>query len=71
MVTPLHFAHLDLLVPSNSLGGLQKFSLGSRCESDLLALPTLSMMLVLDSNCIQLPIIHTHPLRAILLIYLQ
>src|SRR6185436_7648668 len=28
-------------------------------------------MLVLDSDCIQLPIIHTHPLRAILLIYQQ
>ena len=35
-VTPLHSAHLDLLVPSNSLSGLQKFSPGARCKSDLL-----------------------------------
>ena len=69
MVTPLHFARLDLFVPSNSLGGLQNFSPGSRCKSDLLALPTLSMMLVLDSNCFQLPIIDAHSLRAILPIY--
>ena len=35
-VTPLHSAHLDLLVPSNSLSGLQKIFIGARCESDLL-----------------------------------
>ena len=46
-VTPLHSAHLDLLVPSNSLSGLQKFSPGARCKSDLLARPTLSTVLVL------------------------
>jgi hypothetical protein len=47
MVTPLHSARLDLLVPSNSLSGLQKFSPGARCKPDLLAHPTLSMMLIL------------------------
>ena len=47
MVTPLHSARLDLLVLSNSLRGLQKFSPGARCKSDLLAHPTLSMVLVL------------------------
>ena len=49
MVTPLHSAHLDLLIPSNSLSGLQKFSPGARCKSDLLAHPTLSTVLVLTA----------------------
>ena len=36
MVTPLHSAHLCLLVPSNNLRGLQKKnSPGARCRSDL------------------------------------